>query len=77
MKELKNDSLYLSDFSSISEIEILKNLSNTISELKISKYNKEKIQKVIDFEIILIENDLIKNLGKLEYEKMKKSKGVE
>jgi hypothetical protein len=54
----------------IKDLKILKNLQLQVEKLDLTKYNKEKILKVIDFEISMVEHELFKELGKRTYEEM-------
>ncbi len=64
-------SIYLSHPTSFKEINILNDLVLHVSRLEISQFNKNKIENVIKFEIELLEYELIKNLGKDAYNKLK------
>lgn len=55
--------------TNISNVRLLEILKSHVNNLDIPKYNKEKILKVVDFELEMVKRDVFLELGKQEYEK--------
>jgi len=68
----RNEKIVEEKKTEITVIQELDNLENHVKSMTIPEYNKEKILRVIDFEKDVIKYSIIKELGKIEYEKLRK-----